>query len=244
MRIQLIAICLFFSLKGFSQERKPLDAKSFNTELALIGKKMNAEMISCKFKREVFKDIKSSSVMESSSGEIIRGKGWEYKMMTPSMLVLQTKDLNVVIDSLDKVVYISNIDSTLRKVAQLQEIPLEVLKEYTLEKIVFPSYYILRAEPANVTIGIMEFYIHSQSQELYKLNVYYPPGNYFSDAMEDESVESPYVSIIYEPMKKLKGTASPVSLENILQKTGADEYTLSPEMQGFQLKDSRYKPTK
>lgn len=246
MKICLVIVCSFLSLGGISQERKILDAKAFNAEMALLGKKMNAEMISCKFKKEVFKDVKSAEIIESGTGEIIRGKGLEYKMTNPGMISFQTNDLNVVVDSVDKVVYISSIDSSMRQVAQMQQIPTDALKDYKLEKIVFPSYYILRAEPNNASIGIMEFYVHAQSQELYKLNIYYPPGNYFSESLEDESLESPYLSIIYEPMKKLKGTANLISLENILEKTAGDEYTLSSKMEGFQLKDSRYKykPTK
>jgi hypothetical protein len=241
MKISLIILWVFFSLISMSQERKILDAKSFNTEMASLGKKMNAEMISCRFKKEVFKDVESSEVIESSFGEIVRGKGLEYKMTNPGMVSFQTKNLNVVVDSLDKIVYISSIDSSMRQVTQMQQIPEDALKDYKLEKIIFPSYYVLRAEPENVSIGILEFYVHSQSLELFKLNVYYPPGNYFSQSMEDESLESPYVSVIYEPMKRLKVTDKLISLENILEKTTDDEYVLSAKMEGFQLKDSRYK---
>lgn len=241
MRTYFVLICSFIAFIGSAQEKKLLDAKSFNKELVLLGKKMNAEYVSCKFKREVFKDVKSSQVMESSVGEIIRGKGLEYKMTNPGMISFQTADLNVVIDSLDKIVYISSIDSSMSKVMQMQQIPEDALKDYKLEKITYPGYYILRAEPSNVSIGILEFYVHFQSQELYKLNIYYPPGNYFSESLEDETVEAPYMSIIYEPIKKLKSTANVISLDNILEKTGNDDYKLSAKMTGFQLKDSRYK---
>ena len=244
MKISIAIICSFLSLMGISQERKTLDAKSFNAEMVVLGKKMNAEMISCKFKKEVFKDIKSSEVIESGFGEIIRGKGLEYKMINPGMISFQTNELNVVVDSLDKIVYISSIDSSMRQVAQMQQIPADALKGYKLEKLIYPTYYVLRAEPENASLGILEFYVRAESKELYKLNIYYPPGNYFSESMDDETLESPYLSIIYEPMKKLKATVNLISLENILEKTGTDEYKLSPNMQGFQLKDSRYKSTK
>ncbi|MNY02319.1 hypothetical protein D3C86_1348890 [compost metagenome] len=151
-----------------------------------------------------------------------------------------------MVDSLDKIVYISNIDSSMRQVAQMQQIPLDALKDYKLEKISFPTYYILKAEPKNATIGTLEFYVHTKSTELYKFTIFYPPGNYFSEAMDDESIESPYLSIIFEPMKKLKETSHLISLDDILEKTTSDEYVLSSKMEGFQLKDSRYKykPTK
>ncbi|WP_341903537.1 hypothetical protein [Fluviicola taffensis] len=239
-----LLVCLCLSIGCFSQERKTLDAKSFNAEMVQLGKKMNAELISVKFKKEIFKDINSSVIIESSSGQIIRGKGLEYKMVNPGMISFQTRNLNVVVDSLERIVIISNVDSTLQQVTQLQQIPADALKGYKLEKIVFPTYYILRAEPENASIGIMEFYVHTQSTELYKLNMFYPPGNYFSESMEDESVESPYLTIIFEPMKKLKETANLISLENILEKTATGEYLLSPKMVGFQLKDSRYKSPK
>lgn len=241
-----ILLCLFLPFLGWSQDVKQLNEKSFNAEMALLGKKMNAELVSCKFKKEVFKDINSSVIIESSKGEIIRGKGLEYKMVNPGMVSFQTNNLNVVIDSLDKMVYISNVDSSMRQVAQMQQIPLDALKDYKLEKISFPEYYILKAEPKNASIGIMEFYVHSKSTELYKLNIFYPPGNYFSESLEDETMESPYLTIIFEPMKKLKETSNLISLENILEKTATGDYALSPKMEGFQLKDSRYKykPTK
>lgn len=240
-------ICyLFLPLLSIAQEKKLLDAKSFNSEMVALGNKMNSEFISCKFKKEVFKDLHSSVIIESSNGEITRGKGFEYKMVSPSMISFQTADLNVVVDSLDKIVYISNIDSSMRQVAQMQQIPPNVLKDYKLEKISFPTYYILRAEPKEVTIGIMEFYVHSKSTELYKLNIFYPPGNYFSESLEDETIESPYLTMIFEPMKKLKESSNLISLDNILKKTTSGDYVLASNMEGFQLKDSRYKykPTK
>lgn len=246
MKFTLLIICSVLSLAGFSQERKTLDPKAFNTEMILLGKKMNAELVSCRFKKEIFKDINSSEVIESSKGEIIRGKGLDYKMVNPGMVSYQTDNLNVIVDSLDKIVYISNIDSSMRQVTQMQQIPVETLKEYKLEKIIYTDYYILRAEPKNASIGIMEFYVHIKSQELYKLNIFYPPGNYFSEALEDESIESPYLTIIFEPMKKLKEAAELISLKGILELNSEGEYVLSPAMIGFDLKDSRYhyKPTK
>jgi hypothetical protein len=42
MKYSLAIICLFLSFLGISQEINPLDAKSFNAEMALLGKKMNA----------------------------------------------------------------------------------------------------------------------------------------------------------------------------------------------------------
>lgn len=241
MKYSLSIICSFLSFLSISQEVKSLDAKSFNSEMALLGKKMNAELVSCKFKKEVFKDINSSVAIESNTGEIIRGKGLEYKMVNPGMISFQTNNLNVVVDSLDKVVYISNVDSSMRQVAQMQQIPLDALKDYKLEKVIFPNYYILKAAPKNATIGTMEFYVHSKTTELYKLNIFYPPGNYFSEALEDETIESPYLTIIFEPMKKLKETSGLISLENILEKNASGDYALSPKMEGFQLKDTRYK---
>jgi hypothetical protein len=241
MKYSLSIICAFLSFLSISQEVKSLDAKSFNNEMALLGKKMNAELVSCKFKKEVFKDINSSIAIESNTGEIIRGKGLEYKMVNPGMISFQTNNLNVVVDSLDKIVYISNVDSSMRQVAQMQQIPLDALKDYKLEKVIFPNYYILKAAPKNATIGTMEFYVHSKTTELYKLNIFYPPGNYFSEALEDETIESPYLTIIFEPMKKLKETSGLISLDNILEKNASGDYALSPKMEGFQLKDTRYK---
>ncbi|WP_294680220.1 hypothetical protein [uncultured Fluviicola sp.] len=242
-RITLL-ICLCTSLFSAGQEKKELDAKSFNNEMVLLGKKMNAEMMSIKFKKEVFKDINSPVVVESANGQIIRGKGLDYKMVNPGMINFQTGKLNVLVDSTERMVIISNVDSSLQHISQLNQIPLDVLKDYKLSKTIFPTYYILRAEPENKTIGILEFYIHKESTELFKFNMFYPPGNYFSESMEDESLESPYLTIIFEPMKKLKETASLISLENILEKKADGEYLLSPKMAGFQLKDTRYKSPK
>lgn len=242
----IIIFYLILPCLSISQEVKPLNAESFNVEMTVLGKKMNTELVSCKFKKEVFKDINSSVAIESSTGEIIRGKGLEYKMVNPGMISFQTNNLNVVVDSLDKIVYISNVDSSMRQIAQMQQIPPDALKDYKLEKVIFPDYYVLKAAPKNASIGTMEFYVHSKTTELYKLNIFYPPGNYFSEALEDETIESPYLTIIFEPLKKLKETSGLISLENILEKTASGDYALSPKMEGFQLKDSRYKykPTK
>lgn len=246
MNYIILLIFSFISLSLIGQERKSLDAKTFNSEMALIGKKMNAELVSCKFKKEVFKDINSAEIIESSTGEIIRGKGFDYKMVNQGITNYQIDELNVVVDSLERMVYLSNIDSSMQQIAQLQQIPADALKDYKLEKILFTNYYVLRAEPKNTSIGILEFYVHNASRELYKLNIFYPPGNYFSESMEDESIESPYLTVIFEPMKKLKDTSKQISLHDILEKNGSGDYVLSASMNGFQLKDTRYKykPTK
>lgn len=244
MKKFILLICLCFSFFSISQEKKELDAKSFNSEMVLLGKKMNAEMMSVKFKKEVFKDVNSSIVIESGNGEIIRGKGLEYKMINPGMINFQTGKLNVLVDSTEHMVIISSIDSSLQSITQLNQIPLDVLKDYKLNKTIFPTYYVLRAEPENKSIGILEFFVYKESTELFKFNMFYPPGNYFSESMEDETLEAPYITIIFEPMKKLKEMANLISLENILEKTAEGEYVLSPKMKGFQLKDTRYKSPK
>ena len=51
MKYSLSIICSFLSFLSISQEVKSLDAKSFNSEMALLGKKMNAELVSCKLKK-------------------------------------------------------------------------------------------------------------------------------------------------------------------------------------------------
>lgn len=238
-RYLLIAFCITIG-SCFGQTKTAISANEFTDEMAPVLAQLNRNNIVLKFKKETFADVKSTSAIESVNGVIYRGTGLVYKMIIGGVTVLQTDELSVYIDSTQRFVQVTEIDSSMKALNMTGSFTKEMLANYDLEKASTGSFTILKATPKTFDEGAMEFYIDPKKKTLYKLVISMPAANYFMENENDETIESPYVTVIYEPITPLKKNEVSFSETAFLTRDNKDHLSLTTAMAGYQLHDGRY----
>lgn len=228
----------------FGQSKAKLSMDEFNVEMQPVISQLNRENIVLRFKKETFRDLKDLSPIETSKGVIYRGKGISYKMITSGITVLQTQELAIYIDSTEKFVQVTEIDSSMKALNMAGNFSKETLSQYDLERTTYSGYSVLRAIPKFSNEGTLEFFIDSKKKTLYKLIISLPPANYFMEQEDDETIESPYITLVYEPIVALKKGEASFSESAIVVRDDKNTLSLTPNMVGYQLHDARYKPKK
>ncbi len=240
--ILVVAISAFSNC--FGQTKKTLSSTEFKQEIQQAINQMNQENIVLKFKKETFQDLKSATPVESVNGVIYKESGFVYKMLAGGITVLQTKDYAIYIDTAQHFVQVSDIDPSMKAMSMANELTQEMLDRYDLEKTSFGGYTVLKAIPKISDEGTMEFYIDTKRKVLYKLVITLPSANYFMESEDDETIESPYITVVYEPITPLKKNEVSFSDEKILVKDKQNNITLAPGMIAYQLHDARLKSKK
>lgn len=232
---------LFCTAVGWcSAQTSVISAKEFNDEMTPVMEQLNKNNIVLKFKKETFPDLKAASPIESVNGVLYRGTGLSYKMIVGGVTVIQTEDLSIYIDSAQQFVQVNDIDSTMKALNMVNGFTQEMLSNYDLEKTSNENYTILKASPKIFDEGIMEFYIDPKKKVLYKLVISLPPANYIMEQEDDETIESPYVTVVYEPIMPLKKNEVSFSETAVLVREPKNKLSLTTAMAGYQLHDGRY----
>lgn len=242
-KVLFIGFCAVIGVCS-GQTNTAISAKEFSDEMSPVLAELNKNNIVMKFKKETFEDVKSTNPIESVNGVIYRGTGLSYKMIIGGITVLQTEELSVYIDSVQRFVQVTEIDSSMKALNMVGSFTSEMLANYDLEKTSNGNFIILKATPKVFDEGVMEFYIDPKKKILYKFVINLPAANYFMESEEDETVESPYVSVIYEPIVPLKKNEVSFSEWTILSRDDKDNLSLTAAMAGYQLHDGRYRAKK
>lgn len=232
-----------FGTEVFAQTHTVLSSAEFTKEVAPIRTMMNKEMTFVKFKRDVFQDVKTNKLIESSSGILYKGKGLNYKMVNNGLLIVQSDKISLVVDSAANIVQINSVDSSLKTSNFLADFPSALLDNYEFEKIESPSFFVLKLTAIKTNEGTMEFYFHSKTKMLYKFVTTFPPANYFSEELDDETLETPSVVMVYEPMQTLRQNDVSFDYSPYVKLNENGKFVLTEKMAGYELIDTRYQPT-
>ena len=226
-----------------AQQYKEISSELFIKEMKPVIAKMNQPNSKLSFKKEIYKDLHSNELVSSSSGVIYYGTGSSFRMENDGITIIQTSDIYVLIDSTERIVQLAKPDSSFNPSASLLNFNEEALAKFKLSSYKADSYISYQVIPENLAEGTIEYQVDLKSQMLYRFKVTYPPSNYFSENMDDETLEEPYVIMIYDPIQKLKNPEVYFDLKNILVKTASGEYLLANQLTNYELHDSRYQPT-
>ena len=235
-------LTLFWGMSA-AQTSTVLSSSEFSKEIEPMRMIMNKEMTFIRFKRDIFQDLASNKIIESSSGTLYKGKGLNYKMINGGMTIVQTEKISLVIDSANNVVQINSVDSSLKISNFLTELPANILDNYEFEKISYPAFFVLKATAVKTNDGIMEFYFHAKTKMLYKFVLTFPPANYFSEELDDETLETPTVVIVYEPAQTIKPGEVSFDHSPYIKLNENGKFVLTEKMVGYELIDTRYQPT-
>jgi uncharacterized protein YjhX (UPF0386 family) len=243
----IIAVSLMSLLNSVSwaQTTSKMSEKDFKKEIEAVRVNMNKEHSVIRFKKEVFQDEKTNQSVESSTGVIYRGSGINYRMVNEGITVLHLSNLILIIDSTSKMIQLSEPDSVTKTTDLLGDLSLEMLKNYAIEKNSFPTYVVYKATPKTMQESTLEFFVDTKTKRLYKLKMTLPEANYFSESMEDETFEKPYVVMVYEPVQELKeeNENDLFSYTTYVKLNTSKKFELTEAFSTYELHDARYQPT-
>ncbi len=238
-----LCIALAFLGKANAQQFTEIPAELFIKEMKPVIAKMNQNNCKLTFKKEIYKDLRSNELVSSSTGVIYYGTGISFRMENEGITLIQTDEIYMVIDSTEHIVQLAEPDSSFNPSAALMNFKTEALSKFKLSSFKTDSYISYKVVPENLSEGIIEYQVDRKSNMLYRFKISYPPGNYFSENMDDETLEEPYAVIIYEPIQKLKNPEAFFDLKHIVVKNAKGEYLLADQMINYELHDSRYHTT-
>lgn len=238
----IVVVLNLFCSTTFAQTTSKMSEKDFKKEIEIVRVNMNKEYSVIRFKKEVFQDEKANKAVESSNGVIYRGSGINYKMVNEGLTVLHLSDVILIIDSTSKMIQISEPDSITKTVDLLGDVSTKMLENYDIEKTVFPTYIAYKATPKKELESTLEFFVDIKTKRLYKLKMTLPEANYFSEDMEDETLEKPYVLMIYEAAQELKKDNNLFSYSSYVKLNESKKFELTEAFSAYELHDARYQP--
>lgn len=241
--ILFLGLALVCYSNGLAQIASKITAKDFKKEIETVRVNMNKEHAVIHFTKEVYRDEKTNKLEESATGVIYRGGGINYRMVSSGLTVLHLSDLILIVDSASHMIQISEPDSITKTIDMLGDISIDMLQKYEIEKTVFPAYALYKAVPKGFVESTLEFFVDTKTKRLYKLKMTLPESNYFSEDLEDESLEKPYVVMIYEPVQELKNEGDLFSFNQFVKKNEKGGFELTEAFSAYELHDSRYRPT-
>lgn len=243
-------ICISFFLlllamaKGmvYSQSYESISSEQFVKIMTPIVQKLNSDNIKVSYKKDIYQDINTKQLISSTSGYILHGKGLYYKNISEGFVEIQTNQLNVVIDSASSSVQISNPDTLYTHTNAITNFNVENMKKYELYMLNTNNVKQFKIITNNSSEGIIEYFISAKEQTLYKMIITYPRANYFSESIEDETLEEPFAVIIYEPIQELTQYEqnNSFNLDHILTPVSDKQFKLTDNYSQFKLYDSRY----
>jgi hypothetical protein len=239
------ALCMAFLCFGkfHAQEYTDLSKELFLKEMRPVIEKMSQSNSKLTFRKEIFKDVHSNELISSSKGVIYSGTGKSFRMESDGITIIQSDDIYVLIDSAEHIVQLAKPDSSFNPSASLANFKLEALSKFKLSSFQTDTYSSYKVVPENLSEGIIEYQVDRKTNMLYRFKVSYPPANYFSEDLEDETLEEPYAVMVYEPLQKIKNPEAVFDLSKIIVKQANGDYLLAEQMTNYELHDSRFKST-
>lgn len=241
MRILLVTQFLSLVFFGLTQKATPISSENFIKEMNLVRKSINLENSKLVFKKSIYRDKQSMEIISEENGQYLRGVGSDYKLMTEGVLVIQTGKIKIMVDSTEEFVQLSHFDSLSFPGNEIVQIPTEYLAQFDLFKSSSATYAMYSMVPKeDGGEGMIDIYVDTKTSRLYRIDISFPKGNYFSEDLEDETEEEPLVSIVYEPIELLKQKLN-LDFSSILIKEEKGNYRLNEQFSSFQFHDARIK---
>lgn len=227
-----------------AQQLTEISSQDFLKEMKPVIEKMNQSNCKLKFKREVYKDLRTNELLSTGTGVIYYGSGNTFRMENEGITIIQTGDIYVIIDSLENLVQLTDPDKNFSPATAVVNFNLEALSKFKLSYYKTAAYTTYKVIPENLADGTIEYQVDNKSGLIYRFKISYPPANYFSETIDDETVEEPYAVITYEPMEKIKNGSKFFDLTPYLVAGTDGKYVLSDKLINYELYDARYHPIK
>ena len=243
MRNILAFIALVLSLIGFSQEYKEVENSTVIMEFDKLSKKYQAANFQMTYNKKIYRDSIDIDPMVETKGFITKGQNFQYRMEEKGTIVIQNEHLKMTVDSASQLVTIGRPDSLFKTIDIRAFMDKKAFDTYTFKRIEYKGVIHYLIVSKNRLEGITELWINAKDFSLQKLVLSLPKANYFNESLEDETLESPLVVIIYQPFKSLDMNAlsKQFSQDDWLVNENT-KYSLQLSKGMFKLHDLRYNP--
>lgn len=240
----ILMSALIYIGKINAQQLTEISTQDFIKEMNPVIGKMNQSNSKLTFKKEIYRDLHSNELISSASGVVYNGTGKSFRLENDGITIIQTSEIYVIIDSLENIVQLTEPDTNFNPSMALVNFNPESLSRFKLSSYKTPAYTTYRVVPENLGDGTIEYEVDNKSHLIYRFKVAYPPANYFSETIDDETVEEPYAVITYEPIEKIKDPKPLFDLRPYIVLDENGKYKLSDQLVNYELYDARYHPIK
>lgn len=227
----ILLLCIAGSFTAFSQKWEDISNARFREAMTRCGMQNNKENYSLDFNRQVFANARDAQPVSSSSGRLIRGKGKEYRLESEKQLLIQTKDIKMVIDSSESLILLLKPDTLFDQVN-----PEKWLSEQDLSSARFFSQtagnairYKIEFKAGTSVYQNFILTLDSRTYAIAKAEFTLFAANYLSSDPEDISAEEPRIVVTYEKAVPLGSSKAYFDLSRWLRRSGND-YQLQPQI--------------
>ena len=190
-----------------------MSASAFQKELLGVQKQFSASNLEITYSRELL--IEGEETVKES-GTFLRGSGLDYSLSQNGALIVQNKTGKLIIDSVQRTVVLTIVDSLFSMMNTPDLTDENVAKVYILSKSVSGKVSTYRMTPRSEGIERAELIVPVSGGTPVTMRVVLPLGNYISHSIDDESLEEPVMTIVYTSVKNIKPSASAFSFEKHL----------------------------
>ncbi len=232
-----IALIFFvlLSFLGFGQDSAK---EEFKATMKKVAKVYSAENIKIKYSREIFESASAEIPMESNKGIICIGSKKKYRVEENGTLVIQNEQFKMSVDSTEMLVLISTIDENIlsNNIAEMDKD--SVLVDYTVQKRFVKNQIIYELTAKNDLSTSITLVLNKTSLEIVSMSYFMPASNYFSETLNDESLEKPVLVIKYEAPEKIKDSPELYVTKNWIVSNDIP-LELTAKAKGFVIYDTR-----
>lgn len=246
MRIIQLLILLLLVRTSFGQNFNEVSNEIAIADLKKLAKNYSISNYQLNYTKSVFQNTSDATPLLKTSGTMYRGKQNEYRMEEKGTLIIQNNKHKIVVDSTLNLVTIDKSDTLFSGLNIEQYAQNSSLELYSFKKKEDKIYLIYLIESSNKSEGITELWIKKKDFTLERITLKLPAANYFNDALDDETMETPLVIINYQQPILLTNSNNMFLLTDWVVSEGnssEDNFKISPNKTGFKLHDLRYKKT-
>jgi len=243
--IQLIFLVFVFQ-SAFGQNYIDVSRDIAIADLKKLSKNYAVSNYRLDYVKSIYQNSTDATPLIKTSGTMFRGEKNEYRMEEKGTLMIQNNEHKIVIDSALNLVTIDKADTLFSGLNIEQYASSTSLNAYTFKKKDDKIYLIYSIESTDKSQGITELWIRKKDFFLECIKLKLPTGNYFNDAMDDQTVETPLVVIYYQKPIHLTNSHGLFLLTDWVVSEGntnTDNFKINPLKIGFSLHDLRYKKT-
>ena len=242
MKLLTWVFFLGITFVSVSQDWKEISRDAFQDMLRKCSEQNRLENYFFTFTSEVYANPADATPISSSRGKLFHGKGVEYRLETSNQLLIQTSEVKMIIDSLEKTVFLMKPDTL------FDQVNLDLLfasDDFRSASCLYRSegnFHQYRILFPTGAYEMVEIWMDRSTSRIRRIAFYLTTSNYLSGQLEDETQERPYVVMEYFQPETFKATSGYFKLDPWLEKKGGT-YHLRFDHSFFVLEDLRFTST-
>lgn len=236
-----IATACLVSLHGLTQEWKGLGKDAFAKVIQPISQVSRAENQKVYFDRFFFEEMTKGTPDSKESGMFYRGIKNQYRTENNAVTTIQSNDIKVTIDTVQKVILIAKSDSLFNQADFSQNIEkmmnqIDTIYQTSNGKV---NKYQLLFNDFSTNFSGIEIHVADKTFQLLEVSIFYRPSNYFSESMDDETIEQPKIVMKYSGYEQISGKNQFFTWSKWLIDDKKGRFQIKPEYAHYELIDTR-----